>query len=95
MKIHLIFISLQWLCYAMLLVCIKYEYFKLCVELYSFVYFKSLMGFHLIIFSREVARNKSYGRRSPGIRRWIGGCQVNAYPAYTVPEDLAWRHFLY
>lgn len=53
------------------------------------------MGFHLIIFSREVARNKSYGRRSPGIRRWIGGCQVNAYPAYTVPEDLAWRHFLY
>lgn len=25
MKIHLIFISLPWLCYAMLLVCIKYE----------------------------------------------------------------------
>lgn len=34
MKIHLIFISLQWLCYAMLLVCIKDE----CISNYVLNY---------------------------------------------------------
>lgn len=53
------------------------------------------MGFHLIIFSKEVARNKSYGRGAPGIHRWIGDFQVKCISGLQSPRRFSTApHFI-